>query len=116
MPIDCPTWGGGIPRLLADVDRVHEAEPSWGSPAWRGRGQRGRGPHRGPSGAVPTRWDTALRLRGVSALLGMLASCASGLTVVGIDNGLVRARAVCACWGGLDRSGACRATETGASA
>jgi hypothetical protein len=33
-------------------------------------------------------------LEGVTALLGMLASCASGLTVVGIDNGFGAACAI----------------------
>ena len=31
---------------------------------------------------------------GITALLGMLASCASGITVVGIDNGFGAACAV----------------------
>jgi NCAIR mutase (PurE)-related protein len=37
--------------------------------------------------AVPTSVGYGASLEGVTALLGMLASCASGLSVVGIDNG-----------------------------
>ena len=37
--------------------------------------------------AVPTSVGYGAGLEGVTALLGMLASCAAGLTVVGIDNG-----------------------------
>lgn len=44
--------------------------------------------------AVPTSVGYGSSLEGVTALLGMLASCASGLTVVGIDNGFGAAIAV----------------------
>jgi pyridinium-3,5-biscarboxylic acid mononucleotide synthase len=44
--------------------------------------------------AVPTSVGYGASLDGVTALLGMLASCASGLTVVGIDNGFGAACAV----------------------
>ncbi len=44
--------------------------------------------------AVPTSVGYGSSLEGVTALLGMLASCASGLTVVGIDNGFGAACAV----------------------
>jgi len=37
--------------------------------------------------AVPTRVGYGASLQGIAALLGMLTSCASGLTVVNIDNG-----------------------------
>lgn len=40
-----------------------------------------------PVVAVPTSVGYGAGLAGVTALLGMLASCAAGLTVVGIDNG-----------------------------
>ena len=40
-----------------------------------------------PVVAVPTSVGYGAALEGVTALLAMLASCASGLTVVGIDNG-----------------------------
>jgi NCAIR mutase (PurE)-related protein len=44
--------------------------------------------------AVPTSVGYGAALEGVTALLGMLASCASGITVVGIDNGFGAACAV----------------------
>ena len=47
-----------------------------------------------PVVAVPTSVGYGSSLSGVTALLGMLASCASGLTVVGIDNGFGAALAI----------------------
>jgi pyridinium-3,5-biscarboxylic acid mononucleotide synthase len=47
-----------------------------------------------PVVAVPTSAGYGASLDGVTALLGMLASCAAGLTVVGIDNGFGAACAV----------------------
>ena len=47
-----------------------------------------------PVVAVPTSVGYGASLEGITALLGMLASCASGLTVVGIDNGFGAACAV----------------------
>jgi NCAIR mutase (PurE)-related protein len=47
-----------------------------------------------PVVAVPTSVGYGSSLEGVTALLGMLASCASGLVVVGIDNGFGAAFAV----------------------
>ena len=44
--------------------------------------------------AVPTSVGYGASLEGVTALLGMLASCAAGITVVGIDNGFGAAAAV----------------------
>ena len=44
--------------------------------------------------AVPTSVGYGAAFEGVTALLGMLAACASGLTVVGIDNGFGAASAV----------------------
>ncbi|MDZ4787912.1 MAG: nickel pincer cofactor biosynthesis protein LarB [Blastochloris sp.] len=44
--------------------------------------------------AVPTSIGYGANLQGVAALLGMLTSCASGLTVVNIDNGFGAAMAV----------------------
>jgi NCAIR mutase (PurE)-related protein len=44
--------------------------------------------------AVPTSVGYGAGLEGVTALLGMLASCASGVTVVGIDNGFGAACAI----------------------
>jgi NCAIR mutase (PurE)-related protein len=42
---------------------------------------------RAPVIAVPTSTGYGAGLEGVTALLGMLASCSPGITVVGIDNG-----------------------------
>lgn len=47
-----------------------------------------------PVVAVPTSVGYGASFAGLTALLGMLASCASGLTVVGIDNGFGAACAV----------------------
>ena len=47
-----------------------------------------------PVVAVPTSVGYGAGLEGVTALLGMLASCAAGVTVVGIDNGFGAACAV----------------------
>lgn len=47
-----------------------------------------------PVVAVPTSVGYGSSLEGVTALLGMLASCAAGVTVVGIDNGFGAAAAV----------------------
>jgi pyridinium-3,5-biscarboxylic acid mononucleotide synthase len=47
-----------------------------------------------PVVAVPTSAGYGASLEGVTALLGMLASCAAGLVVVGIDNGFGAACAV----------------------
>jgi NCAIR mutase (PurE)-related protein len=44
--------------------------------------------------AVPTSAGYGAGLEGVTALLAMLATCASGVTVVGIDNGYGAACAV----------------------
>jgi pyridinium-3,5-biscarboxylic acid mononucleotide synthase len=47
-----------------------------------------------PVVAVPTSTGYGSSLDGITALLGMTASCASGLTVVGIDNGFGAASAI----------------------
>lgn len=47
-----------------------------------------------PVVAVPTSTGYGSSLEGVTALLAMLASCASGMTVVGIDNGFGAAWAI----------------------
>jgi phosphoribosylcarboxyaminoimidazole (NCAIR) mutase len=47
-----------------------------------------------PVVAVPTSVGYGASLEGVTALLAMLASCASGVVVVGIDNGFGAAHAI----------------------
>ena len=49
----------------------------------------------GPGGAVPTSVGYGANLGGMTALLGMLTSCASGVTVVNVDNGFGGAYAAC---------------------
>ena len=48
----------------------------------------------GPIVAVPTSTGYGASLSGVTALLGMVASCAAGVSVVGIDNGFGAAMAM----------------------
>jgi NCAIR mutase (PurE)-related protein len=64
-----------------------------------------------PVVAVPTSVGYGAGLDGVTALLAMLASCASGITVVGIDNGFGAACAVVRALG--PRVAAPRALEPG---
>ncbi len=58
-----------------------------------------------PVVAVPTSVGYGAGLDGVTALLAMLASCASGVTVVGIDNGFGAGSAVLRLLTILDRAG-----------
>ncbi|MEO0586606.1 MAG: hypothetical protein AAF078_03110, partial [Planctomycetota bacterium] len=48
-----------------------------------------------PVVAVPTSVGYGANLGGMTALLGMLTSCASGVTVVNVDNGFGGAYAAC---------------------
>ena len=78
----------GLHRLLADLDRVTEADVVIVIAGMEGAlasvvgGLAAR-----PVIAVPTSVGYGAGLEGVTALLGMLATCAAGVTVVGIDNG-----------------------------
>ena len=74
--------------MLADVDRIHEADAVVVVAGMEGAlASVVGGLTDCPVVAVPTSVGYGSSLEGVTALLGMLASCASGLTVVGIDNG-----------------------------
>jgi len=85
----------GLHRLLADVDRVHDADAVVVVAGMEGAlASVVGGLTDAPVVAVPTSVGYGASLEGVTALLGMLASCASGLTVVGIDNGFGAACAV----------------------
>ena len=85
----------GLHRLLADVDLVHDAEAVVVVAGMEGAlASVVGGLTDAPVVAVPTSVGYGASLEGVTALLGMLASCASGLTVVGIDNGFGAACAV----------------------
>lgn len=78
----------GLHRLLADVDRVMSADVVIVIAGMEGAlasvvgGLAAR-----PVIAVPTSVGYGAGLEGVTALLGMLATCAAGVSVVGIDNG-----------------------------
>lgn len=78
----------GVHRLLASVETLDTADVvvvvagMEGALASLVGGMTGA-----PIVAVPTSVGYGAALEGVTALLAMLASCASGLTVVGIDNG-----------------------------
>ncbi|HVM54491.1 MAG TPA: nickel pincer cofactor biosynthesis protein LarB [Acidimicrobiales bacterium] len=85
----------GVHRLLAEVDVLATADV-----VVVVAGMEGALPSvvggiaRGPVVAVPTSVGYGAALEGVTALLGMLSSCAAGITVVGIDNGFGAACAV----------------------
>jgi NCAIR mutase (PurE)-related protein len=85
----------GLHRLLAHVDRVTAADAVIVVAGMEGAlasvvgGLTSR-----PVVAVPTSVGYGAGLEGVTALLAMHAACASGVTVVGIDNGFGAAAAV----------------------
>lgn len=78
----------GLHRLLADVDTVQRASLIVVVAGMEGALASVIGGLTAvPVVAVPTSVGYGASLDGVTALLSMLASCASGITVVGIDNG-----------------------------
>lgn len=85
----------GIHRLLAEVDRLTAARTVIVIAGMEGAiASVVGGLCAAPVIAVPTSVGYGAGLDGVTALLGMLASCAAGITVVGIDNGYGAAVAV----------------------
>ena len=85
----------GVHRLLADLDRLLAAEAVVVVAGMEGAlASVVGGLVAVPVVAVPTSVGYGASLAGVTALLGMMASCASGLTVVGIDNGFGAATAI----------------------
>jgi NCAIR mutase (PurE)-related protein len=89
------TGVAGIHRLLADVDVLDDADVVVVVAGMEGALASVVGGLTGaPVIAVPTSVGYGAGLEGVTALLSMLASCAAGLTVVGIDNGYGAACAV----------------------
>jgi pyridinium-3,5-biscarboxylic acid mononucleotide synthase len=85
----------GLHRLLAAADRVATADAVVVVAGMEGALASVVGGMTGaPVVAVPTSVGYGASLEGVTALLAMLASCASGITVVGIDNGYGAACAV----------------------
>ena len=85
----------GLHRLLANVDVVTEADAVVVVAGMEGAlASVVGGLTAAPVVAVPTSVGYGAGLEGVTALLSMLASCAAGVTVVGIDNGFGAAAAV----------------------
>jgi hypothetical protein len=85
----------GVHRLLAVADEVVEAEAVVVVAGMEGALASLVGGLTGaPVVAVPTSVGYGASLEGVTALLAMLASCAAGLVVVGIDNGFGAACAI----------------------
>lgn len=85
----------GVHRLLASADELLEADVIVVIAGMEGALASiigGLSP--APVIAVPTSAGYGASLEGVTALLAMLASCAAGVTVVGIDNGFGAAHAV----------------------
>jgi NCAIR mutase (PurE)-related protein len=85
----------GVHRLLPEIDAIAEADAVIVVAGMEGAlASVVGGIARGPVIAVPTSVGYGAALEGVTALLAMLASCAAGITVVGIDNGFGAACAV----------------------
>ncbi len=85
----------GVHRLLCEVEALQEATAVVVVAGMEGALPSVVGGLTGaPVIAVPTSTGYGAALDGVTALLSMLASCAAGVTVVGIDNGFGAAAAV----------------------
>jgi NCAIR mutase (PurE)-related protein len=85
----------GVHRLLASVEELQEADAVVVVAGMEGAlASLVGGITAAPVVAVPTSVGYGASLEGVTALLAMLASCAAGVTVVGIDNGYGAACAV----------------------
>ena len=85
----------GVHRLLASFDELVEADAVVVVAGMEGAlASLVAGVTPAPVVAVPTSAGYGAGLEGVTALLAMHASCAAGLTVVGIDNGFGAACAV----------------------
>ena len=85
----------GVHRLLATVDDLAEADAVVVVAGMEGALPSVVGGIAGaPVVAVPTSAGYGASFEGITALLGMLSSCAAGVTVVGIDNGFGAACAV----------------------
>lgn len=85
----------GLHRLLAVVGELQEADAVVVVAGMEGAlASVVGGLTAGPVVAVPTSTGYGSSLEGVTALLGMLASCAAGLAVVGVDNGFGAAHVV----------------------
>jgi len=93
LVFDCGV--AGLHRLLASLDQVTRADAIVVVAGMEGAlASVVGGLTAAPVVAVPTSVGYGSGLEGVTALLSMLASCAAGITVVGIDNGFGAACAV----------------------
>jgi pyridinium-3,5-biscarboxylic acid mononucleotide synthase len=91
--VDCGV--AGLHRLLAEVDELAMANAVVVIAGMEGAlASVVGGLTPAPVVAVPTSTGYGAAFKGVTALLAMLSSCASGVTVVGIDNGYGAACAV----------------------
>ncbi len=85
----------GVHRLLTSIDEVAEADVIVVVAGMEGAlASVVGGITAAPVVCVPTSVGYGAAFGGITALLAMLASCASGITVVGIDNGFGAACAV----------------------
>jgi pyridinium-3,5-biscarboxylic acid mononucleotide synthase len=85
----------GLHRLLANLDRITRADAVVVVAGMEGAlASVIGGLTSGPVVAVPTSVGYGSSFDGITALLAMHASCASGVTVVGIDNGFGAACAI----------------------
>jgi NCAIR mutase (PurE)-related protein len=85
----------GVHRLLAHADQLADADAVVVVAGMEGAlASVIGGITPAPVVAVPTSTGYGAGLEGVTALLAMHASCAAGITVVGIDNGFGAACAV----------------------
>jgi pyridinium-3,5-biscarboxylic acid mononucleotide synthase len=91
--VDCGV--AGLHRLLAEIDTIAMADAVVVIAGMDGAlASVIGGLTPAPVVAVPTSTGYGAALEGVTALLTMLSSCSSGLTVVGIDNGYGAACAI----------------------
>ncbi len=95
-PTVIPDCGvAGVHRLLASADELAEADAIVVVAGMEGAlASLIGGVTPAPVVAVPTSTGYGAALEGVTALLAMHASCAAGITVVGIDNGFGAACAI----------------------
>ena len=85
----------GVHRLLATIDELRGADAIVVVAGMEGAlASVVGGITAAPVVAVPTSTGYGAAFEGITALLAMLSSCASGLTVVGIDNGFGAACAI----------------------
>jgi NCAIR mutase (PurE)-related protein len=95
----------GLHRLLAEEPVLHEADVILVVAGMEGAlASAVGGLAAAPVIAVPTSAGYGSSLEGVTALLAMLASCAPGVAVMGIDNGYGAACAAARILGALERA------------